>query len=275
MIKVVYSGNSMVFKGIFLSCMSMIKNCKEPLKIYILSMDLTEQNPCFRIITSEQIAALNKILKSVNEESEAVLFDVGNIYNELFKNTKNKNTEYTPYCLNRLFIDLIEDIDGKVIYMDVDTMLVGDIKSLYDVSIDGYEFGAALDFMGKFWISPTYTNSGIMLINVDEVRRTGMMEKCRKLIQTKWMKMPDQTALNKSVLRKKYIDGRFNEQRDIKEDTVVKHFCKGIKWTPFFHIYNIKQWETERVHRILKIHDFDDIYEKYAKLIKIYPAIEG
>lgn len=272
MINIVYSGNKRIFKGVLLSCLSMIKTCKEPLKVFVLSMDMQEQNPNFEIISNEQISLLDTILKEVNPASEALLLDVGSIYNDLFKDGKNKNTEYTPYCLNRLFVDILEEIPDKVVYLDVDTMLVKNVSELYNENIDDYEFGAALDFMGKFWISPTYTNSGVMLINVKKVRETGMMIKCRELIKTKWMKMPDQTALNKSVRYKKYIDGKFNEQRGIKPDTVVKHFCKGIKWTPFFHIYNIKQWEIDKVHK-LGIHDFDDIYEIYLDLVKKYDFI--
>ncbi len=272
MINIVYSGNRKVFKGILLSVMSMIKTCKQPIKVMVLSMDLVKQNPSYEIITQEQIDLLTKIMKTQNEESEAVLIDVGPIYNELFLNNKNKNSEYTPYALNRLFLDLI-DVPEKIIYLDVDTMIVNDINELYNEDIEGYEFGAALDYMGKFWISPTYTNSGVLLMNIKLIKQTGMLEKSRKLIQTKWMKMPDQSAIHKSVTYKKYIDGKFNEQRDIKPDTVVKHFCKGIKWVPFFHIYNIKQWNIDAVHKKLKMHDFDDIYAIYEELIKKYDFI--
>ena len=272
MINIAYSGNKKVFKGILLSCMSMIKTCKQPIKVFVMSMDLTDQDSNFEIISGEQIQLLDRVLKEVNPSSEAVIVDVGKVYRDEFLNSKNKNTEYTPYTLNRLFMDILDEMPDKVAYLDVDTMLVNDVSELYDINMDDYEFGAALDFMGKFWISPTYTNAGVMLINVKKVRETGMMVKCRELIKTKWMKMPDQTAANKSVKYKKYLDGKFNEQRGIKPDTVVKHFCKGIKWTPFFHIYNVKQWEIDKVHK-LGIHDFDDIYEIYLDLVKKYDFI--
>lgn len=272
MIDIVYSGNKFVFKGILLSVMSMIKTCKQPIMVHILSMDLTDIKLNYETVTDKQIEFLTKIMKEVNAESEAVLIDVGDIYRDLFKDSKNKNSEYTPYALNRLFLDLL-DVPDKVIYLDTDTMINNDISELYNLDIQEYEFGAALDFMGKFWISPNYTNSGVLLMNLKLMRETGMLVKCRELVKTKWMKMPDQSALNKTVTYKKYIDGKFNEQRDIKADTVVKHFCKGIKWTPFFHIYNIKQWDIENVHKKLNIHEFDDVYEIYENLAKKYDFI--
>ena len=75
-----------------------------------------------------------------------------------------------------------------------------------------------------------------------------------------------ESALNKYG-KKKYIPFRFNEQRKIKENTIIKHFCKGIVFfLPFgFHIYNIKQWNREKVHKSLKIFMFDDIYERVDK----------
>lgn len=47
-------------------------------------------------------------------------------------------------------------------------------------------------------------------------------------------KMPDQTALfllGKKVL---ILPRKFNEQRKVKEDTVIKHFNKGVKYFPLF-----------------------------------------
>ena len=51
---------------------------------------------------------------------------------------------------------------------------------------------------------------------------------------------------------------------------MVKHFCRGIRWLPFFHIYNIKQWEREAVHKKLKIYYFDDVYARYDALAAKY-----
>ena len=83
---------------------------------------------------------------------------------------------------------------------------------------------------------------------------------------TRRMIMPDQSALHRLGKRRMYLPRRFNEQRDIRDDTVIKHFCRGIRWLPFFHIYDIKQWEREKVHKSLKIAFFDDLYEEYDRL---------
>ena len=83
--------------------------------------------------------------------------------------------------------------------------------------------------------------------------------------------MPDQSALHRLHECRLILPRRFNEQRKPREDTVVKHFCRGIRWFPFFYIYNYKQWERDKVHKKLKLFCFDDIYEEYDRLMARYP----
>ena len=64
------------------------------------------------------------------------------------------------------------------------------------------------------------------------------------------------------------VYNKFNEQRTIKEDTVIKHFCKGIKFYLFIpRVYNYNQWQRDKVHKKLKIHDFDDIYGDFDAIM--------
>lgn len=267
MIHIAYSGNSKVFKGLLLSAMSIVKHYKKPVTIHILTMDLSDQNPSYTPISEKQVALLQDILKQTNPENQVKLHDVTNFYKQELTG-KNKKTEYTPYTLIRLLIDKIDDMPDKVAYLDTDTMVTNDISELYNIDIENYEFAAALDYMGKFWIAKDYFNAGVILINIKHSKETDLFAKCRDLVNKKWLKMPDQSALYRNKTNILYIDGKFNEQRNIKPNTVVKHFNKGIKYFPFFHIYNIKQWEIDKVHKKFKIHDFDDIYEQYAKLLE-------
>ena len=85
-------------------------------------------------------------------------------------------------------------------------------------------------------------------------------------------KMPDQTALfllGKEVL---VLPRKFNEQRNVKEDTVIKHFNKGVKYFPFIYVYNIKQWEIEKVHKKLKINFFPHFIKRRWRAIRIAAA---
>lgn len=80
--------------------------------------------------------------------------------------------------------------------------------------------------------------------------------------------MPDQTAIHRSATARLYLDTRFNEQRSVKPDTVIKHFNRGIKWLPFPHFFNVKQWDRKAVRDKLKIRVFDEDYAFYDDFIK-------
>lgn len=85
------------------------------------------------------------------------------------------------------------------------------------------------------------------------------------------MFMPDQSALNDLAESKLVLPRRFNEQRAIRDDTVIKHFCRWFRIYPLWaRMLNYKQWQVDEVHKKLKIHDFDDIYDDIKELEKKY-----
>lgn len=267
MISICYSGNKGYFEGLLMSVMSVAKCTKEQICIYVLTMDLHEDNPNFLPYSDEQISLLNDIVKAYNKKSEVFKCDVTDLYKNHLREGKNHENGYTPYAMLRLLSDLIPSFPDKMIYLDIDTMCCSDIKQFFDIDVEGYDFAACKDYMGRFWIRPSYCNSGSILMNLKQMKADGLLMKCREMVFKKKMLMPDQTALNKYG-KKKYLPFMFNEQRKIKSNTVIKHFCKGIVFfLPFgFHIYNIKQWQREKVHKSLKITMFDDIYAEVDKL---------
>lgn len=272
MINICYSGNKKIFEGLLLSVMSLAKTSKEELCVYVLTMDLSHENPNFQPFSDEQLEIFNKVLQSSNSKSKAIKVDVTKLYVEELSQGKNHKNGYTPYATLRLLLDLVPNMPEKMIYLDVDTMCVSDIKQLYEIDLKDCDFAATKDYMGRFWIRRTYCNSGVMLMNLKQIKENGLFIKCRNKVNKVKMLMPDQTALNKYG-KKMFLPFKFNEQRKIKSDTVVKHFCKGIVFfLPFgFHIYNIKQWQREDVHKRLKIHNFDECYQDVDKIKTDFP----
>lgn len=274
MVPVFYGANRGIYKGLLLSVMSLAKYSKEEINVYVLTMDLTFDNPKFQDISDEQIDLLTKILQRSNPNSKAIKLDVSDYYKTYMFDGANHHTGYTPYTLLRLMIDLMPNLPEKAIYLDVDTMACGDIKKLYDEDVEGYDVGMVNDYMGRFWIRPSYCNAGMLLMNIKQIKEDGMFRKCRDLVYHKKMAFSDQTALNKyaKIKRLPFI---YNEQRKIKKDTVIKHFCKGATfYLPFWiDVFNVKQWDFDKVHKKLKIHMFDDIFEEFEKLKSEYDFI--
>lgn len=262
---VVYSGNRAIFKGILLSVLSALKYTKRSLTVHILTADLTNINPKFLPITSADVEPMKAVLEENDPKGRVVIHDLSEVFMQAFANGKNNTSGYTPYALLRLLLDNETSLE-KVVYLDADTMIVGDIAELYDVDVENYEFAGVVDYMGEYWMGTEYINSGVLVLNMNNIRESGLFDKARAMVNSRKMIMPDQNALNKYVKRKLILPRRFNEQRGIKPDTVVKHFNKGIKWLPFFHLYNYKQWQRDKVHKKLKIFCFDDVYKIYDDL---------
>jgi lipopolysaccharide biosynthesis glycosyltransferase len=249
--------------------MSLAKRSSDSLRVIVLSMDVPDKNPNFLSFTPNQMNILNDMLKSYNPQSYAEQIDVTDLYRKTFLNSKNAKSGYTPYAFLRLFLDELQNIPDKLVYLDVDTMCTGDVAELYNIDISNYEYGATLDYLGSHWINRRYCNSGVLLLNIKKIRETGLFLKCRNMVNKRWMIMPDQSALNKHAVAKLIIHRKFNEQRQRTDETVVVHFCKGIKFLPFFHIYNIKQWDRENVRKKLKVDWLEEDYNDYDKLIAV------
>ena len=255
MIKIIYAGNDKMFDGVLLSAISVVRRTKEDVHFTVLTMDLSSENPNWTAFSDEHALIIDKAVKSISPNSKFELVRLDEQYKNILKGKRNAN--YTPFALLRLLIGEVPSIEGKVIYLDVDTMAYGDVKELYDIDMEGYELAACRDYLGKFWINPRYFNSGVLLMNVDLMRKTDMFKKVINMVLTKHLFFKDQTALNRCVTHLKYFpdEFRFNEQRKVKPNTVIKHFCQGIKWFPFFKVYNA----DKRYKLILSNADSDNV----------------
>ena len=265
MINILFGGNHKVFDGILLCLMSMTKHCKSPLNVYILTASLTDLNPEYTPITKNQVATLENIIKQANPNNSINLIVIGNEFNDWVLNSSNKLSTYTPFAFLRLFADKIKELPEKIIYLDTDIMINGNIQELFDIDITNFELGIVKDRYGHFFIKPNYFNSGMLLMNMKKIKESGLLEKVKNICANKKMAFPDQSALNKCCKEKLYLPRKFNEQGKLKNNTIVHHFSKRIKWFPFFHTLNIKPWQIEEVHKTYKCHNYDDIYEEYTK----------
>ena len=264
-IPIIYAGNRGVFDGMLISVLSIIKYCNQPLNVFLLTMDLTDRNPAFLPVTEEQRACLETICRERNPESRVTRLDVGALYRKTMMDSPNAETGYTPYCFLRLYADQLTEIPDKAIYLDTDTVLCDDIAKLYAKNVDGYELAGGRDRYGRWFFGANYINSGVLLLNVKELRRTGSFRRVLDLCARKKIFLPDQTAINRSVKRKKYLPRCFNEQKRTREDTVIRHFSMTIVWLPRFRTQNVKPWQVEKVHNVLKEHRHDAILNEYLR----------
>lgn len=266
MINILFGGNNKVFDGILLCLLSMIKHCPDELNVHILTADVRELNENFKPLDENQISILNKVVKRKNINSDVKLIKLGKEFNSWVYSSSNKLNSYTPFAFLRLFADKIENLPEKIIYLDTDILLNGNIGELFNVDIANMELAVVKDRYGHFFIKPSYFNSGMLLMNIKKIKESNLFEQVRNICVTKKMAFPDQSALNKCCSRKIYLPRKFNEQGKLRDDTIIHHFSKKIKWFPYFHTINIKPWQIDEVKNKYKCHAYDDIYEEYLTL---------
>lgn len=276
MVNVLFCGNDKVFDGMLTCALSILKRTEssEPFCFYVFTMDVSHIKDNYLSVNDRQIEFFDKVIKSYNEENKVVLVDVTDIYMSEFGGCPNESAYCSPYTLIRLFADMIENIPDKILYLDADIMFNRDIHLLYDEDVNGCEYAAARDHYGKYLVKPNYINAGVLLFNMAEIKRTGLLKKARALIKTKKLTFADQSAIIRSTTKKKMLPQRFNDQKFLHKHTVVRHFSKRLFWLPYPHTENIKQWQVDRIHSVFKYHQFDDILDEYLILKKEFERSE-
>ncbi len=274
MINILFSGNDKVLDGVLTCMLSIFKRTttKEPFCFYVMTMDATRVKEQYKPIDDNMIAFLNKVAKEYNEENVVIKLDVTDLYEREFKECPNELAYCSPYTLLRLLADLINGLPDKLLYLDVDILFNRDITLLYNIDVTGYEYAVARDHYGKYLINPNYINAGVLLLNMAEIRKTGLLEKSRRLIKTKKLVFADESALYRSTTKKKMLPQRFNDQKFLHRHTVIRHFSKRLFYLPYPHTANIKQWRVSDIHRIFGYYQFDDILYEYIFLKKKYES---
>ena len=260
---ILFCGDKGVCKGIFLSALSICKNTKENLHIYILTATVGKHTA----IPQGFADSLQDALLVKNSENKVIRLDISDVFGNYLP-VANMGTRFTPLCMLRLFADMVPEIPDRILYLDTDVLCRADFSDLYYSDINDVEIMGVPDRYGKWFfgniLKHDYLNSGVLLMNMAKIRKNGLFEKCRRMCRDKKMFMPDQSALNKMAVKRK-IPARYNAQGKIKKDTVFKHFTTFFKFFPYVRAVTIKPWHTDKLHSELKIFEFDDILEEYQR----------
>ena len=172
----------------------------------------------------------------------------------------------------RLYADLIEELPSKILYLDNDVVCLKDPKELFNIDNKDFELVGVLDYYGshiykKNIFKKDYLNSGVLLLNLDLIKKTKLFENARLRCQKVKMLLPDQSALNMLAKHKKIIPRKYNEQKKITKDTVFRHFTTTFKFFPKVRTQTIKPWHIDNLHNILHVHAIDDILNEYQNII--------
>ena len=261
---ILYCGDSNIERGLIISILSILKHNRDEKHFYVLTMSHLD----FKPVSDKCIKILKAKIVSNNPKSTIKKIDITKEFHD-DPPTANIDTFFTPYCMLRVYADLV-DLPDKILYLDNDVVALGDIRELYQTDISENEYAGVLDYYGKHLyrerLKWTYINSGVLLMNLKKMREDKMLQYCRQMCATEKMLLPDQIALNKLPENKLIIDRKFNEQHKTRKDTVLRHFSNTFSFFPKFRVNKIKPWKIDELHDILHEHQFDDVLEDYQKL---------
>lgn len=145
--------------------------------------------------------------------------------------------------LFRLGLEALAPQDcGRVVYIDADTVVLGDIRELVAADLKGHALGAVTDcyqVAEKFaasWSLPAggrYFNSGVLVVDLPKVRSDKLFARALDFVVThdKELFLADQDALNyvfwKDVA---VIEPTWNVQRFLRRDEIANETAPDRRW---------------------------------------------
>lgn len=179
------------------------------ISFHLISADLSNINK----------SQLEKWIKRHSELYQIYFYDIDKT---IFDDFPLGQTYLNITCYYRLLIpSLLKGID-KAIYLDCDTIVLKDLKEMWDINIDGFSWAGIRDRINDyirvynrlgFPLEYGYFNDGVMLLNLDEMRKVDIISISKNLVKNipLALKNHEQDILNKIFYKnKKAIDFKFN-----------------------------------------------------------------
>ena len=245
-IPIIYACNDNVVNLCSVSIASIIENASDKNKynIYVFHTRLAKEN----INNLEDMSIQNVNVQCININKYVN-------FSELYE------TNIYPYEMYyRYYASLILD-DEKIIYLDCDTIVVGDIADLYNEELQDNPIGMVRDFT-HYVDSDNYGfNSGVMLIDKKRFENMRIRERCFELLkECNKYKFPDQDALNAICKDNiKELGPEYNYQVSLAYYHKFKEKIKNKKYKNLFLNSPIV------VHFSYVTKPYNNIYSKYSK----------
>lgn len=208
---------------------------------WIIENDVTPKNKNFM---TKYVEERNQKINFINVSMDNV--DKGE---HLFKNSMWASHVTRIGNARILLPEILPKNVDKVLYMDSDTLVLSDLKELYDTDIKNYAAGMTRNnsdvFDNKKEIRPYYFNSGVILMNTNYWRKMNATKKMISYLQNHELQLADQDTIN-AVLRWriKKVDQKWNNQTAGLGRPLVPSDNGGI----IHYIGGLKPWMAQPNH---------------------------
>ena len=223
-IHVSYSLDAKYFIPTLVSITSVMENQKKRTFIYFHLL-------CQNDVTNK----IRKLITKLEEDYRNCKFLFYNLNNTYDYATTVLNKPKATYYRLKLQ-ELLNDV-SKVIYLDGDTLIFKDLSELYNLNITNKYYLGMLDGCpgeadGFNVTIKYYLNAGVILCNLEELRKDNMTEKFETFIRKnhKILNFADQTALNVIASKKNGIfPTKFCTYHYFLNSEIIKYFIKVIR----------------------------------------------
>ena len=121
----------------------------------------------------------NKLKNFEKKYPNKCSINLKNMTNFKFKNAKLSGPMQSIATYYRLILpELLPNIN-KIIYLDGDTLILDDLKEMYDINVDNYYYKGFLDIGIDLFLpnNDNYICAGILLINLENLRKDDIINK--------------------------------------------------------------------------------------------------
>ena len=143
---ILYCGDRNIESGLIISILSLLKNAKTDLKVYVLTINSKEWN--IDGVTDKCIDVLDNKMKLIKKENSIKKIDITEIFEKELP-AKNMKTRFTPCCMLRLFADEIPELPDKILYLDNDVICRKGCQEFYNQDMEKYEIARVFRLLWK------------------------------------------------------------------------------------------------------------------------------
>ena len=247
---------------------SLCRQSSRPIQLFLL----------YNALSTENRAKMKKTIVDFGGQYQEILIDKSYFENASLDN----NPLYSIEIYYRVLLPYITEMD-KMLWLDADIIVNGDVSELYDKDITDYYLAAITDAVeengGREEIKNamqmadrTYFNSGVLLLNNQKIREEIPQERFFQTIEyyNDVLKCPDQDILNKVLGEKCLIlPIRYNYQHHMTPDCkaengLILHYIWKKPWNADYPGYLDEPFWNEAVSC-----GFSKEYKKYKRQRKL------
>ena len=124
---------------------------------------------------------------------------------------------------------------NKAIWLDIDTIICDSLKGMWDVPLNGKWVAAVPEYKGRYKpFGPDYYNMGVALLNLQQMRKDGIVPQMVEYLNTVPQPYADQDAWHKFGLPDKFavLNLRYNENTitGMTDNPAIVHYCGYTHW---------------------------------------------